>query len=261
MRIQTSLALLALTLLGSCYGLPKAGFTPRFLSMDIEGDILVNNGDVSIAGTSDSLGMQKDSNSFAPRADFEWGAFELTIANSSTDHSGTGVAEVQLDLGGGEFIDVGDPVRTGFELELTELIMTWDVIPGDTVDFGIGFGVTLADVAMNFATNDLAESYSTDEALPIPMLAGRLGLELGDFNFEALVAGLSVNVDDDSVTVVDMDIALRYNLIDLGGEVMGAISAGWRSFDLGLDYDEDTGEAVDINIGFSGPYIGISFWI
>jgi hypothetical protein len=58
-----------------------------------------------------------------------------------------------------------------------------------------------------------------------------------------------------------MDIALRYNLIDLGGEVMGAISAGWRSLDLELDYDEDTGEAVDINIGSSGPYIGISFWI
>ena len=261
MRIQTSLALLALTLLGSCYGLPKAGFTPRFLSMDIEGDISVSSGGATGAADLESLGLQKDSGSFAPRADFEWGAFELTLANSSTNHSGSGVANAKLEFDG-NIIDINEAVQTDFELGLTELIMTWDVIPGDTVDVGIGFGVTLADVNMNIASLlDPNIEYSTDEELPIPMLAGRLGLELGDFNFEALVAGLSVNVEGDSVTVIDMDIALRYNLIDLGGEVMGAISAGWRSFDLELDYDEDTGEAVDINIGFSGPYIGISFWI
>jgi hypothetical protein len=230
--------------------------------MDIEGDILVSDTGATVAADIESLGFQKDSGSFAPRGDFEWGAFELTIADSSTTHSGTGVADASLEFGGGDIILAGEAVQTDFELGLTELIMTWDVIPGDSVDVGIGFGVTLADVDMNIASLDNPGiEYSTDEALPIPMLAGRLGLELGDFNFEALVAGLSVDVEDDSVTVVDMDIALRYNLIDLGGEVMGAISAGWRSFDLGLDYDEDTGEAVDINIGFSGPYIGISFWI
>jgi hypothetical protein len=258
MRIQTSLALLALTLLGSCYGLPKAGFTPRFLSMDIEGDISVSTVVATGAADFESLGLQKDSGSFAPRADFEWGAFELTLANSSTNHSGSGVINEELDFGG--VVIPSGAVQTDFELGLTELIMTWDVIPGDSVDVGIGFGVTLADVDMNIASLDFSGiEYSTEEALPIPMLAGRLGLELGDFNFEALVAGLSVDVEGNSVTVTDMDVALRYNLIDLGGEVMGAISAGWRSFDL--DYDEDTGEAEDINIGFSGPYIGISFWI
>ena len=261
MRIQTSLALFALLFLGSC-GLPKAGFSPRYLTLDVEGDILVSEGGATVASDIESLGLQKDSGSLSPRLDLEWGAFELTLANSNTDHSGIGVADATLEFGGGDFILAGDKVQTDFELGLTEVIMTWDLVPGDTVDLSIGFGATLADVKMDIASLDnLGVEYSMDESLPIPMLAGRLGIELGDFRFEALAAGLSVNVDGDSATVIDMDLALRYNLIDIGGGVMGAISAGWRSFDLQLDYSDDTGESVDIDLGFSGPYFGISFWI
>ena len=261
MRIQTTLALLALSFLGSC-GLPKAGFTPRFVTFDIEGDLLVSEGGATISSDVETMGFSKDSSSFAPRADFEWGSFELTVANSSTDHSGTGVADATLEFGGGDVILPGENIETDFDLGLTEIIMTWDVIPGDTVDLGLGFGVTLADVDLNIASLDNPGiEYSTDESLPIPMLAGRLGVELGDFNFEALIGGLSVEVDGDEATVIDMDLGMRYNLVDIGGQVMGALTLGYRSFDLELEYDDDGGEAVDIDIGFSGPYFGLSFWL
>ncbi|MFT4711190.1 MAG: hypothetical protein ACI9D0_001951 [Bacteroidia bacterium] len=261
MRIQSTLALLALSLLGSC-GLPKAGFTPRFVTFDVEGDLLVSEGGASLASDVETMGFSKDSNSFAPRADFAWGAFEMTLAHSSTDHSGTGVADASLEFGGGDVILPGENIESDFELGLTELIMTWDLIPGDTVDFGIGFGATLADVDLTITSLDNPGiQYETDESLPIPMIAGRLAIELGDFNAEALVSGLSVDVDGDKATVIDMDIGLRYNLVDIGGEVMGAITLGYRSFDLELEYDDDGGEAVDIDIGFSGPYFGLSFWI
>ena len=262
MRIHTTLALLALSLLGSC-GLPKAGFTPRFVTFDIEGDLLVSEGGATLASDVETMGFSEDSNSFAPRADFEWGAFELTLAHSSTDHSGTGVADASLEFGGGDVILPGENIQNDFELGLTELIMTWDLIPGDTIDFGIGFGATLADVDLTITSLDNPGiEYDTDESLPIPMIAGRLGVELGDFNAEALVSGLSVDVDGDKATVIDVDLGLRYNLVDLGGQVMGALTLGYRSFDLDVEYDdEDSGEEVDIDIGFSGPYFGLSFWI
>jgi hypothetical protein len=260
MRIQSTLALLALSLLGSC-GLPKAGFTPRFVTFDVEGDLLVSESNATLASDVETMGFSKDSNSFAPRADFAWGAFEMTLAHSATDHSGTGVADASLDFGGVEIFP-GENIESDFELGLTELIMTWDLIPGDTVDFGIGFGATLADVDLTITSLDNPGiQYDTDESLPIPMIAGRLAIELGDFNAEALVSGLSVDVDGDKATVIDMDIGLRYNLVDIGGEVMGAITLGYRSFDLELEYEDDGGEAVDIDIGFSGPYFGLSFWI
>ena len=261
MRIQTTLALLALSFLGSC-GLPKAGFTPRYLTFDVEGDLLVSDTGASIAADVETMGFSKDSSSFAPRADFEWGAFEMTLANSSTDHSGTGVADATLEFGGGDVISPGENINNDFNLGLTELIMTWDLIPGDTVDFGIGFGATLADVDLTVTSLELSgEEYETDESLPIPMIAGRLAIELGDFNAEALVSGLSVDVDGDKATVIDMDLGLRYNLVDIGGQIMGALTLGYRSFDLALEYDDDGGEKVDIDIGFSGPYFGLSFWI
>ena len=262
MRVQTTLALLALSFLGSC-GLPKAGFTPRYLTFDIEGDLLVSDTGASIAADVETMGFSKDSSSFAPRADFEWGAFEMTLANSSTDHSGTGVADATLEFGGGDVISPGENINNDFNLGLTELIMTWDLIPGDTVDFGLGFGATLADVDLTVTPIDplQGDKYETDESLPIPMIAGRLAIELGDFNAEALVSGLSVDVDGDKATVIDMDLGLRYNLVDIGGQIMGALTLGYRSFDLALEYDDDGGEKVDIDIGFSGPYFGLSFWI
>ena len=260
MRVQTTLALLALSFLGSC-GLPKAGFTPRYLTFDVEGDLLVSDTGASIAADVETMGFSKDSSSFAPRADFEWGAFEMTLAHSSTNHSGTGVADADLEFDGVS-IEATDEIDTDFNLGLTELIMTWDLIPGDTVDFGIGFGATLADVDFTVTSLELSgEEYETDESLPIPMIAGRLAIELGDFNAEALVSGLSVDVDGDKATVIDMDLGLRYNLVDIGGQIMGALTLGYRSFDLALEYDDEGGEKVDIDIGFSGPYFGLSFWI
>ncbi|MDG2142064.1 MAG: hypothetical protein P8N31_00765 [Planctomycetota bacterium] len=260
MRVQTTLALLALSFLGSC-GLPKAGFTPRYLTFDVEGDLLVSDTGASIAADVETMGFSKDSSSFAPRADFEWGAFEMTLAHSSTNHSGTGVADADLEFDEVS-INAEDAIDTDFNLGLTELIMTWDLIPGDTVDFGIGFGATLADVDLTVASLDNPGiEYETDESLPIPMIAGRLAIELGDFNAEALVSGLSVDVDGDKATVIDMDLGLRYNLVDIGGQIMGALTLGYRSFDLALEYDDDGGEKVDIDIGFSGPYFGLSFWI
>jgi len=260
---RTGLALVAsflLGALGSC-GMPSASFNPRALNMDVSGDILVTQGAATSSSDVERLGMTEDSASFAPRADFEWGGFQMTASHSSTEHSGDGIADATLEFGG-IIISGAEPVHTDFELGMTSLLMTWDVIPGDTVDVGLGFGATLLDLDSSITSLVTpANSIDTDEQVPVPMLAGRVGVDLGRLDFSGLVSGLSVDVDGDQATVIDFDLAINYELLDMGGELMGAITLGYKSFSLDVEYDDGSSGSVDLDMEFSGPYFGVTITI
>jgi hypothetical protein len=257
---RLGLILAASLALGSC-GLPKASFAPRVLNFDVSGDLLVSEGSATATSDVERLGMSEDTGSFAPRADFEWGGFHMTVAHASTDHAGTGVADADLELDG-ITISATENVDTDFQLGKTDLLMTWDVIPGDTVDLGLGIGATLLDLDARIASLDNpGAEISTDEQVPVPMLAGRLGLELGPIDLEALASGLSVDVDGNTATVIDLDFSLDYELVDFGGELIGAITLGYKSFDIDVEYDDGASGSVDLDLGFSGPYFGITISI
>jgi hypothetical protein len=253
-------AVLILIPLGAC-GLPQASFNPRILNTDVSGSLLVTEGVATTASDVENLGMQSDSGNFAPRADFEWGAFHVTLSDQSTTHDGVGVADATLELDG-ITISGNENVATDFSLGLTNLAMTWDLFPGDTVEAGIGFGATLVDINAKIASLDNpGNDIATDEQVPVPMLSGRLGLNLGDFDIEGLLSGLSVNVDGNDATVIDLDIGLSYQLVDFGGKVMGSIGIGYKSFSVDVSYDDGAGGTVDLNTDFAGPYFGITLSI
>jgi len=255
-----ALLLLTLLTLGSC-GLPQASFNPRFLNMDVSGSLLVTEGVATTASNVENLGMQADNSTFAPRADFEWGVFHVTASNSNTNHDGIGVADAALELNG-VTISGSENVSTQFDLGLTNLAMTWDLWPGDTIEAGIGVGATLVDINAKITSLDNpGNEITTDEQVPVPMLTGRLGVDLGRFDIEGLVSGISVDVDGNTATVIDMDIGLAFQLINFGGEVMGSIGVGYRSFSIDVEYDDGSGGSVDLNTDFAGPYFGITISI
>lgn len=258
--LRALVAALSLLAVGAC-GLPQASFSPRLLSTDVSGTLLVTEGVATTAADVQTLGMQDDSGNFAPRADFEWGGFHVTASTQNSNHDGVGVADATLELDGNT-ITSGENVATDFELGLTNLAMTWDLFPGDTVEAGIGFGATLVDINSTIASLDNPGiNIDTDEQVPVPMLSGRLGIELGRFDLEGLLSGLSVNVDGSDATIFDLDLGLSFDLVDFGGNVMGAIGLGYKTFSVDVQYDDGTGGSVDLNTDFSGPYFGITISI
>ena len=254
--------LLALTLalsaaVASC-GAPSASFTTRILNYEVSGDLLVSEGAATTSSDVERLGMSEDDGAFAPKASFNWGAFQLDLAHSDTEHSGTGVADADLELDG-ITISGSDTVFTDFQMAKTDLLMTWDVIPGDTVDVGLGFGAALLDLDASIESLTVpGADISTDEQVPVPMLAGRVGVELWDLDLEGVVSGLSVDVDGNTATVIDLDVGLNWQLVDLGGTVLGAITVGYKSFDIDVEYDDGASGSVDLDLAFTGPYFGIT---
>lgn len=250
--------LLPILLLGAC-AMPRASFNPRMLNTDVSGSILVTEGIASTASDVESLGMQADNNNFAPRADFEWGGFHVTASTQSTEHNGIGVADAALELGG-VTIGAAENVSTEFALSLTNLAMTWDLFPGDTVEAGIGFGATLLDIDARIASLDNpGNDLDTNEMVPVPMITGRLGFDLGRFDIEGLISGLSINLDGNDATVIDIDIGASYELVNFGGDVMGKIGLGYKSFSVDVQYDDGAGGTVNLDTEFAGPYFGVTF--
>ena len=256
MRLTLLLPLAALALVTSC-GMPRAGLDLRLMDLDVDGDIFVTQGAATSSADVESLGLQKDSGTFSPRADFEWGGFHVSASQSSTDHSGSGTVDSTLEYNG-IMISSGENVQTDFDLGLTNVLMTWDLIPSDMFELGIGFGAMLMDLDANImSTDNPGNNIDLDEQIPIPLLVGRAGIEVAGFDLEGVLGGLSVNVDGDEATVLDLDVTLSYELIDIGGSVYGSILVCYRSFDIDVQYDDDDG-AVDFDSSFSGPYFGIN---
>lgn len=256
MRISPLLFLIALCLPTAC-GLPQAGVSMRYLNLDVEGDLLVTQGAATSSSDLDTMGFEKDSGVLSPRVDFEWGGFHMSASQSNSDHSGQGTVEATLEYEG-VTLSSGENVQSDFELGLTNLLMTWDLIPSDTFELGLGVGAMLMDLDANIMSLDNpGNNVELDEQLPIPMLVGRAGLEIAGFDLEGVLGGISVNVDGDEATVLDLDVSLQYELIDIGGAVYGELMIGYRSYDIDVQYDDDS-NAVDFDSSFSGPYFGIT---
>ena len=205
--------------------------------------------------------MDSDDGTFAPKAEFEWGGFELSVAHSDTQHASAGVTDATLELDG-ITISGSEPVYTDFKMAKTDVLMTWDIVPTDAVDLGIGFGAALLDLDASITMlNAPFSEIATDESVPVPMLAGRIGFDIGDLELEGLVSGLSVDVDGNSATVIDLDVGLDWHLLDIAGNAYGAITLGYKSFDIDVEYDDGASGSVDLDLGFSGPYFGVTLSI
>ncbi len=261
-HLETSMRLgslaLALAALAASCGAPSASFTPRIMNYEVSGDLLVSEGAATTSSDVERLGMSEDDGSFAPKAELNWGGFQLALAHADTEHSGTGVADADLELDG-ITISGSDTVFTDFKMAKTDVLLTWDVLPSETVDVGLGFGAALLDLDASIESLTVpGAEIATDEQVPVPMLAGRVGVEIGDLELQGLISGLSVDVDGNTATVIDLDVGLDYALVDLGGSVVGAITVGYKSFDIDVEYDDGSSGSVDLDLGFSGPYFGIT---
>ena len=243
----------------ACASCASVKVIPRLGQMNIDGHIGIADASTGVTATNDldTLGLDDDSSVFSGRVDLQGGGAHATFALSSSSHGGTGVATATLDDGSGSTVMAGSMVDSDFDVTLGEAIVTWDLIPGEAIELGIGLGASVFD--LDGALTDLTSGDTVDanQAVPIPVLAVRGGIDLGRLDFSALLGGVDVNIGGDEASFYDLDLMARLELFGKGGKVLGDVVLGYRYVDLQVDY-EDGSEAVDAAVRLSGPYLGLS---
>ncbi len=249
-------ALLLGSLSTSCF-LPTVSATPRVAFMQLDGDVRLERTDsgVTTAGTAttEQLGLGDDDTVFNPRADVKWGGLQLTVSNLGVGFAGQGTLDSSIELPFGDFVVTGD-VESRFELDITSAALTFDVVPTDIVDVGIGVGVAYTDIDAFIQEALTLETIETSETAPVPMVALRAAVDIGRVRLEGLGQALEIEIEGDDVALYDIDLAASVRLLNAAG--FGAyLTGGYRMINAQANYDDD-GTQVDLDIELSGPYIG-----
>lgn len=224
--------------------------TPHYGLSQLEGDFAIATG--GITGTNDVGDLGLDDEEAAPgvRADLRWGMPHLTVTVTDTSWSGSGTTTADLSQDG-VTIPAGSNVDSEVDLVYGNAIVTFDFVPGDTFEVGLGFGLEAASVQTSVRQVGLGAVIDTDEDLPIPVIALRAGVDLGPVSFDGLLAGISMDYDGDSLTFYDVDLRGRWEMFD-----HAHLMVGYKRWVVDLEY-EDGAENVELDITADGPYFGI----
>lgn len=253
MNLRLAVALVTAAGMSSCA--PQMLIAADYGALDAQGDLGVTTG--GGAGNSqnslDDLGLDGDAGTLGIAADFKWGVPHLSLAAAQASWDGSGV--LSASYGG---ITAGTQVDSQAELGLYRALLTFDVLPTDAFELGIGFGASVIDLDAEVTGGGTRES--TDQAFPIPLLALRGGLRVWRIDLQAVLAGLSAKVDGDEATYFETDFSGRFALFGEHGDLNGSLVLGWRRFDLEAEYD-DGGDHVNADLELDGPYFGLQIGI
>lgn len=253
---RSLLPILLLAIPAAC-ATPRLQVMPRYTPFDVDGDFGISAAGVESTNSWDDLGAERDDGVLGLRADFKWGMPHLTISTQSSTHDGDGTLTADIDQGGTTFT-AGSDVATELDLGIHQGVLTFDLAPTDMVEFGLGLGVTLLDVDMAITDDFSGDTISTDESVPMPVLAVRGGLRHGDFEAAALVTGMSLDISDVDVSFFDIDLFGRWKFFGGDDHIRGSLVIGYRMVTLEVDYDDDD-EEVEVDLDMTGPYIGLQF--
>ena len=242
------LLLLTPTLLAVACGAPRIDVAPRYGQVELEGDLAIGSGGASL----EQAGLGDEEDALGLQADFKWGSPHLSISTQSSEHSGSGTLDAGLGLGG-VTIPVGASVDSDLDLGLHQGILTFDLVPTDTLELGLGFGVAAVDFDARFRS--ATETVETDQFLAVPVVAVRGVVRVWRLEVGALVSGMQADIDDESIDVLDLDarVLLRF---PGGSGIAGHLMLGYRWQELSLEY-EDSNEDIELDTDFRGPYLGL----
>ncbi|MDZ4773937.1 MAG: hypothetical protein SGI72_12470 [Planctomycetota bacterium] len=244
----------ALTL--SACSMPAMYITPRVSRLDIEGDVGIQQGSTLTAVASvDSLGIEEDTSVPGGRVDL-LGPGHWTFSAQQSSHDGDGIADATLSSDS-VTINVGDPVRSEFEFGLYSGAVTFDLVPGDTIEVGIGLGVALLDIDASFTDLLTSQVVATDEIVPVPNIAARVGVNVGPFEFSGLINWIKVDYRDTEASFLDVDTMGRLRIFGDSDRFAGHVALGYRFLNVQAEYESD-GNSIDVDVDFDGPWIGLS---
>lgn len=244
-------------LLGSGCAMPRLDVIPRVAMFDVEGDIGIETGSVSATNDVERAGLEKDETAFGGRIDLDWSAAHVTLTTQDSTHDGDGILDADVSQGG-TTITAGTAVASDLDLGLHTFAITFDLLPTEMFELGLGLGVTAIDIDAAFTSQVNGDQVATDETVPVPVIAARGGVVVGPFDASLLAQGMTVKYSGDEATYYDLDLMARFRLFGERGRFLGALTAGWREVGVDAEY-EDGGEDIEADVNFRGPYLGFTF--
>ena len=247
-------AICATVLLGACSA-PGISVEPHYGFLDAQGDLaMTTTGSPVVKNSLDDIGIAGEESALGLRVDIPFGSPRITLGTDSADWSGTGVVS---DFGGIAGANVA--VDSEMELAVHRALITFDVLPVPNFELGIGLGVEGVDLKASVIDTFSSTEEKIDELIPVPVLAARFRVHVWRLDFEALVAGMSVDVDGNQAQYFDTDLSASIKLFGMG-PVEALFSTGYRRIDLNADY-KDGSDSVEADLTFDGLYFGLKLSI
>lgn len=249
-------SLLLAALLAAGCSAPQLEVIPRFQRFEIDGEFAADATGITGTNSLETLGIDDDPVELTPRVDFSAGPFEITADYLDVSYAGSGDVDTEIEFNG-ETFTVGTIVDSELDLEMGRVTATWDWIPTDTIDVGLGIGAAYTKARALVRDQTLGDTATTEEEAPFPYLAARARVALADVSLEILGGFLSFEYDDIDASYLDLDAMARWAVV--GGDEHLALSLilGYRMLDLELEYVQD-GDQIRIDADLSGPYAGLS---
>jgi hypothetical protein len=241
--------------LSACQVTPTVALTGGYGMLELDGELGVSSESMVVASSTESLGIEEDDSVLFPRFDLTWLGFDVWGTAYDASFAGTGTAEGQIDLGG-VVIGAGEPTDTELDLFLGTSGITYDFIPGETVDIGVGLGFGYVDFDAEITSLTSGQTVASAESFCMPLGAVRAALAFSDFELSAVVTGFAWKVDEDEVQVLDGDAMLSWKFLN-AGPMQGGIVLGYRLTSVSANYEQDD-STFDTDLDFAGPYAGLT---
>ncbi|MDG1983198.1 MAG: hypothetical protein P8M11_01385 [Planctomycetota bacterium] len=253
MRHYSSIAATALITLTAC-GAPSASVTPFIASVGINGDLAVGDGaGTSVASTFDDLGLDDNEAVVGGLVRLNFAGAELSIAGYGVDFAGTGTATGDFEFQG-SVISAGTNVASDVRLNTARALFTWDIIPLDGLDLGIGFGATLLDLDLSLRElGGAGTSIQSEELIPVPLLAARAAWTWGRVDLRADAGGLVIEYDESEASIFDIGVSAQVDLFGVGDLVVG-----YKTMKIDAEYSDDDAR-IDTDLDLDGYYMGVQF--
>lgn len=261
-RIQL-LVLVCSFLVPSCLA-PKAWVMGRYGEWELDGDFAAvdtsGTATTDVRTSTEDLGLTDKDDSFSGRVDVKWAGGRVTGSNLAASYAGSGMVTTDITLDG-TTISSGTPVDSVMDFDILSGSVTWDIIPGDTVDVALGVGGGVMDLFAEF--DDMGGNViSTDEESPFIMPAAHISADVGPILISLLGSyidtdWLSLDDEDFDATIFDVDLNASYKVIGGNDRLRGFITLGYREVSVDAEY-EDGSSSVATELDLSGVYFGVT---
>ena len=243
---------------GGCAG-ASVEVMPRLAMLDSSGNFGISStGTVAHNDLSD-LGLdQGDDSVVGARVDADVLVAHLILSGLSMSLSGDGALTGDLSQGG-TTISAGTTVTSSLDFDTLSLYGTFDFLPTQMFELGLGLGVTGLQMQGDIAEKAVpTNKVSFDESFALPVIAVTGAVNVGSLGASLLLAGMDFSHSGDSVTYTDIDLNAHWQFVD--SVVNAKLFLGWRQIATDAKF-QSSGDDVAVDVTFSGPYLGISVGI